>query len=229
MYDNSGAEAVFRSTPTLFTQSSTTPVRDSPSFFWFMSCWYCPTPMDLGSIFTSSASGSWSLLAMEAALLCPTSNFGNSSVASLLAEYTEAPASLTITYCTFSGISFKRSTMNCSDSREAVPFPREIRVILYFGMIFFSRSFDALILAGVVGAVGYMTVVPSTFPVASTTASLHPVRNAGSQPSTTCPVMGGCIRSWCRFFPNTSIAPSSAFSVSSFRISRSMAGPIRRL
>ena len=31
---------------------------------------------------------------MEAALLCPTSKFGNSSVASLLAEYTDAPDSL---------------------------------------------------------------------------------------------------------------------------------------
>ena len=32
------AEAVFKSTPTLLTQSSTTPVSASPSFFWFMSC-----------------------------------------------------------------------------------------------------------------------------------------------------------------------------------------------
>ena len=31
---------------------------------------------------------------METALLCPTSNFGNSSVASLLAEYTELPPHL---------------------------------------------------------------------------------------------------------------------------------------
>lgn len=38
---------------------------------------------------TSSASGSCRRLAIEAALLCPTSKFGNSSVASLLAEYTE--------------------------------------------------------------------------------------------------------------------------------------------
>ena len=87
------------------------------------------TPMDCGSIFTSSASGSCSLLAMDAALLCPTSNFGNSSLASLLAEYTDAPASLTITYCTFSGISFNSSTINCSDSLDAVPFPSEINVI----------------------------------------------------------------------------------------------------
>ena len=72
----------------------------------------------------------------------------------MLAEYTEAPASLTMTYSTFWGISFRSSTMNCSDSLEAVPFPREIREILYLGMIFFSRSLEAFIFWGVVGAVG---------------------------------------------------------------------------
>ena len=110
--------------------------------------------MDFGSIFTSSANGSCSLLAMDVALLCPTSNFGNSSDASLLAEYTEAPASFTITYCTFCGISFNNSTMNCSDSLDAVPFPTEINVMLYFSIIFFSKSLDAWIFFGVVGAVG---------------------------------------------------------------------------
>ena len=88
--------------------------------------------MDLGSIFTSSASGSSSLLAMEAADLCPTSKFGNSSVASLLAEYTLAPASFTIMYSSFVSTSFISSTITASDSLDAVPFPREIRLILYF-------------------------------------------------------------------------------------------------
>jgi cytidylate kinase len=32
-------------------------------------------------------------------------------------------------YSTFTGSSFNRSTMICSDSRDAVPFPREIRVM----------------------------------------------------------------------------------------------------
>ena len=132
MYSSRDAEAVFKSTPTLFTQSSTTPWRASLRFFWFISCWYCPTPIDLGSILTSSASGSCRRRAMDAALLCPTSKLGNSSVASLLAEYTEAPASLTITYCTDSGSSFKSSTITISDSREAVPFPTEIRETWYF-------------------------------------------------------------------------------------------------
>ncbi len=69
---------------------------------------------------------------MEAALRCPTSKFGNSSVASLLAEYTDAPASFTITYCTGVSVSLIMSAMIASDSLEAVPFPSEISVILYF-------------------------------------------------------------------------------------------------
>ena len=71
-----------------------------------------------------------------------------------------------------------------------------------------------------------MTFVSSTFPVASTTASLQPVRNAGSQPSTTFPAIGGCNKSCSKFLPNTLIAPSSAFSVRLLRISRSIAGAI---
>ena len=77
---------MFKSTPTAFTQSSTTPSSASPRRFCSMSCWYCPTPIDFGSIFTSSASGSCTRRAIEAALRCPTSNAGNSSVASALAE-----------------------------------------------------------------------------------------------------------------------------------------------
>ncbi len=76
---------------------------------------------------------------MDAALRCPTSNCGNSSVASLLAEYTEAPASFTMMYCTGSGISLRSCTMICSDSREAVPFPKEINVIWYLDISFLIR------------------------------------------------------------------------------------------
>ena len=152
MYSSREADAVFKSTPTLFTLSSTTPLKASLSFFWFMSCWYWPTPMDLGSIFTSSARGSWSLRAMEAALLWPTSKFGNSSVASLLAEYTLAPASFTITYCTGLSSSFKRSTIICSDSLEAVPFPTEIKVIWYLEISFFKTAFASdTLFCGAVG------------------------------------------------------------------------------
>ena len=83
--------------------------------------------MLFGSIFTSSASGSCRRLAIDAAERCPTSNFGNSSVASALALYTDAPASFTITYFTFFNFSlFKKSTINISDSLDAVPFPTDI-------------------------------------------------------------------------------------------------------
>ena len=84
------------------------------------------------------------------------------------------------------------------------------------------------VFASVVGAVGYTTAVSSTFPVGSTTASLQPVRKAGSQPSTTCPAMGGCISSCSKFLAKTRIAPSWAFSVRALLTSRSMEGPIRR-
>ena len=80
---------------------------------------------------------------MDTALLWPTSNAGNSSVASLLAEYTEAPASFTITYFTGSLISFNSSTITCSDSLEAVPFPTDIREMLYLWIISFKIFFDS--------------------------------------------------------------------------------------
>ena len=37
-YESNDGVAVFTSTPTLFTASSTTPVRLSSSCFWFTSC-----------------------------------------------------------------------------------------------------------------------------------------------------------------------------------------------
>src|SRR5690625_7391266 len=55
--DSSAAEAVFKSTPTAFTQSSTTASRVRASCVCETSCWYWPTPMDLGSILTSSEIG----------------------------------------------------------------------------------------------------------------------------------------------------------------------------
>ena len=56
-------------------------------------------------------------------------------MASLLAEYTDAPASFTMRYCTFTGISFNSSTITCSDSRDAVPFPSEIRAVSYTHLV----------------------------------------------------------------------------------------------
>ena len=94
---SNGTEAVLTSTPTEFTASSTTESSPEASIAWLTSCWYWPTPMDFGSILTSSASGSCSRRAMDTAPRSETSMSGNSSAASSEAEYTDAPASLTIT------------------------------------------------------------------------------------------------------------------------------------
>ena len=53
-----------------------------------------------------------------------TSNSGNSFAANSEAEYTDAPASLTTTFCSFSaGCCFIRSATSASVSRLAVPLP----------------------------------------------------------------------------------------------------------
>ena len=80
------AEAVFTSTPTAFTQSSTTASSERASSRWFTSCWYWPTPMALGSILTSSASGSCRRRAIDTAPRSVTSRSGNSCAASSDAE-----------------------------------------------------------------------------------------------------------------------------------------------
>jgi hypothetical protein len=84
--ESSGTLAVFRSTPTEFTQSSTTVPSVRASSLWFTSCWYWPTPMLLGSILTSSASGSCRRRAMLAAPRRLTSTSGISLLAYSLAE-----------------------------------------------------------------------------------------------------------------------------------------------
>ena len=85
-YFNKETLAVFKFTPTLFTTEPTTASSSSLNFFWFKSCWYKPTPMDLGSIFTSSARGSCNLLPIEIAPLIVKSKSGNSSRATSPAE-----------------------------------------------------------------------------------------------------------------------------------------------
>ena len=82
-----------------------------------------------GSILTSSESGSDNLLPIEIALLSSTCKSGNSDIANLLAEYTEAPASLTIIYSTSLGLYFMTSAINLSDSLDAVPLPMAITSI----------------------------------------------------------------------------------------------------
>ena len=83
---SSGADAVLTSTPTALTQSSTTASSDRDSAVWLMSCWYCPTPIDFGSILTSSASGSCRRRAIETAPRSDTSMPGSSCEANADAE-----------------------------------------------------------------------------------------------------------------------------------------------
>src|SRR5258708_811081 len=110
--------------PTPFTQSSTTASSDRDSFASDRSCWYWPTPMDLGSILTSSASGSCRRRAMDTAPRRDTSMPGSSREAYSDAEYTEAPASETMILVSFSsGCDLIRSAASRSVSREAVPVP----------------------------------------------------------------------------------------------------------
>jgi hypothetical protein len=77
---------VLTSTPTRFTQLSTVSSSRRFSLVCDTSCWYCPTPIDFGSIFTSSASGSCSRRAMETAERSVRSSSGNSSRAVSEAE-----------------------------------------------------------------------------------------------------------------------------------------------
>ena len=73
-------------TPTEFTALLTTKSRDSSSFLGVTSCWYRPTPILFGSIFTSSERLSCNLLPILIALLFSTVKSGNSEIANLLAE-----------------------------------------------------------------------------------------------------------------------------------------------
>jgi hypothetical protein len=54
-------------------------VQRRASRVWLTSCWYWPTPIDFGSILTSSASGSCSRRAIDTAPRSDTSRSGNSS------------------------------------------------------------------------------------------------------------------------------------------------------
>ena len=78
---SSGADAVLTSTPTALTQSSTTASSERDSAASGTSCWYWPTPIDLGSILTSSASGSCKRRAIDTAPRSDTSSSGSSDEA----------------------------------------------------------------------------------------------------------------------------------------------------
>ena len=197
---SSGTEAVFRSTPTEFTQSSTTASSVRASSLWFTSCWYWPTPMLLGSIFTSSASGSCRRRAMLAAPRRLTSTSGISWLAYSEAEYTEAPASLTTTFSTLiSGApacaailasSLIRSAASLSVSRLAVPLPMAIRFTPCLAHSLPSVCSEPS--QSLRGSCGNTVAVSTSLPVASTTATFTPVRMPGSSPITTRGTGGRC-------------------------------------
>ena len=148
-------------------------------------------------------------------------------IASFDAEYTLAPASLTIMYSTFLLDSFIQSAIKASDSRDAVPFPIAITSILYLSI----KSSTIFLLSSILlcGCVGYITSIFRGLPVESNTANLHPVRNAGSYPSTVFPFIGGVSNRFSTFFEKLSIAVISAVSFNSLLISLSTLGNINLL
>mmetsp|Transcript_23717 Transcript_23717/g.65811 ORF Transcript_23717/g.65811 Transcript_23717/m.65811 type:complete len:280 (+) Transcript_23717:854-1693(+) len=210
------------SIPTRLTADSTTASSSFASCFSFMSCWYSPIPMCCGSIFTSSDRGSCSLLAMDTAPRSDTSIPGSSLAASGDALYMLAPASFTTAHPTDS--SWHATAMNCSVSRDAVPLPI---ATTFTPWRFMSATTSFLARAcRSAGAGGWGNTVPisSNRPVGSTTASLQPVRKAGSTPRTVFPGNGGCRRRLERFLPKTFTALACA-SVARFPLSSlSMAG-----
>ena len=76
--------------------------------------------------------------------------------------------------------------------------------------------------------VGYTTLVSSTMPVLSTTATLQPFRYPGSKPMVTNPFTGRCIKRGFKFKAKFAMADSPARSVNVLRSSRSALGAIKR-
>jgi len=204
---------MLRSTPTPFTQSSTTASSEPDNWLWLTSCWYWPTPIDLGSIFTSSANGSCKRRAIDTAPRIETSRSGNSSVANSDAEYTDAPASLTITLVNSGWVSFTAaisSAASLSVSRDAVPLPIAINSTLCILTKFarvridFSHRFC--------GACGKIVAWHNILPVLSTTATFTPVRKPGSSPMVAFAPAGAAINKSPKLRAKTLMASASARS-----------------
>ena len=137
--------------------------------------------MDFGSILTNSAKGSCKRRAIETAPRSETSKSGNSCAASSEAEYTEAPASFTITLLALmSGLALSISATSLSVSREWVPLPIEISSTLC--CLHMPARVRIALSTWFCGWKGKTVLVPSTLPVLSTTATLMPVRTPGSRP-----------------------------------------------
>ena len=211
-------------TPTEFTQLSTVWSRLFFSFAWSTSCWYWPTPMLFGSIFTSSASGSMSLRPIDTAPRTVTSLSGNSSRATLDAEYTEAPSSLTLYILMLSDS--PADLMKASVSRPAVPLPMAMASGWYCFTMSLTRVSASL--RRLAGGWGNIASWCSRLPWASRHTTLHPVLKPGSIPITRFGPKGAASSSWRRFIANTLMASSSACSFEIAANSVSMAGFTRR-
>mmetsp|Transcript_46593 Transcript_46593/g.118904 ORF Transcript_46593/g.118904 Transcript_46593/m.118904 type:complete len:264 (+) Transcript_46593:148-939(+) len=188
--------------------------------------------MCCGSIFTSSDSGSCRRRAMDTAPRRETSIPGSSSAASSEALYTLAPASLTTTQPTSSPpacSSLQTRATNCSVSRDAVPLPMATTSTACLRISAARSEWARRRLSSGAGGCGKTAPVSTILPVASTTASLQPVRNAGSTPSTTLPGRGACSRRLDRFLPKTCTALACALVVRSERSSLSIVGLRSRL
>ena len=214
--------AVLRFTPTAFTVSSTFSSSLVANSFWSTSCWYWPTQIAFGSILVSSASASCALWAILILHLTVTSKSGYSLCASLLALYTDAPASLTTIYLAFRLCFLISSHIYLLDSRLAVPFPITISSTPNFFII--SNNFASSRLWSESGSDTYTTSLCKNLPVVSTIAILQPVRNPGSNHITTNPRIGGVSSSCFIFSPKILIAASSARCFLSDLISRIILG-----
>ena len=165
----------------------------------------------MGSIFTNSARGSCKRLAIDTAPRKDTSIPGSSSEASSDAEYTDAPASEIMIFCTpKSGLAFIISATSLSVSREPVPLPILIKLTLNCLQIVIKVRND--LSHAFCGGCGKIVPVCNTLPVASTMAILTPVRIPGSRPIVTLAPAGAAISKSCKFLANTLIASASAFS-----------------
>ena len=159
-----------------------------------------------------------------------TSTSGISCDASSLAEYTEAPASLTTTLSiAISGApacaaifasSLMRSAANLSVSRLAVPLPIAIRLTPCLAHSLPSVCSEPS--QSLRGSCGNTVAVSTSLPVASTTATFTPVRMPGSRPITTRGPAGAASSRSRRLSAKTLIAIFSASSRRRLKRSRSV-------
>lgn len=104
------------------------PILLSVCFFWSTSCWYCPTPMDLASIFTSSAKGSANLRPMEIKQFTHSHVITRELVSGTTGWIHRSTCFETTK--TWIGLSKAIFLMKNSVSRLAVPFPIEMASML---------------------------------------------------------------------------------------------------